>query len=180
MIIDVIVAVFVTFGFYLGYSRGIIRTIFDTLSLIIGIIAALKLSPITIDLVQQLIKTSPGLTFIIGIVLTFIVVMVVIRFIGRKFESILQHLNINFINKLSGGILQALFFAYLLSMVIMLLNTINVLNPEAKSTSITYPIIEPIKNRGSSILLKAKPMFTDFWTKTMETMDEVKAKSENK
>ncbi len=178
MIIDLIVAIFVTMGFYLGYSRGLIKTVFDTLSLIIGILAALKLSPIMIDLLQQILTTSPALTFILGIILTFVLVMSIIRFIGRKFEYILESLNINFINKMAGGAIQGLFFAYLLSMGLLLLNTINVLNPATKSASITYPLIEPLKERGSSILSKAKPIFSGFWNKTLETMDEVKSKNQ--
>lgn len=43
MILDVFVAIVVSLGFYLGYSRGLIKTVFDSLSLIIGILAALKL-----------------------------------------------------------------------------------------------------------------------------------------
>ncbi len=177
MTIDFIVAIFVTMGFYFGYSRGLIKTVFDTLSLIIGVLAALKLSPITIDILQQIIKTSPALTFIIGIILTFVLVMTIIRFIGRKFEHLLEALNINFINKMAGGAIQALFFAYLLSMGLMLLNTINVLNPEAKAASVTYSLIEPLKDKGSTLLLKAKPIFSEFWAKTLETMDAVKNKS---
>jgi len=178
MTIDFVVAIFVTMGFYMGYSRGLIKTVFDTLSLIIGILAALKLSPIIINLLQQIIDTSPALTFIMGIILTFVLVMVIIRFIGRKFEYILESLNINFINKMAGGAIQALFFAYLLSMGLMLLNSINVLKPEAKSASITYSLIEPLKDKGSSILLKAKPIFSGFWDKTLETMDEIKSKAD--
>jgi uncharacterized membrane protein required for colicin V production len=46
MILDLIVAIVITVGFYLGYSRGLIKTVFNSLSLIIGIIAALKISPL--------------------------------------------------------------------------------------------------------------------------------------
>ncbi|MBL0081067.1 MAG: CvpA family protein [Saprospiraceae bacterium] len=40
MTIDIITVIVVAFGFYLGYQRGLIKTVFDTLSLLIGVLAA--------------------------------------------------------------------------------------------------------------------------------------------
>ena len=57
MIIDILAAIIISLGFYLGYQRGLIKTIFDTLSLMIGILAALKLSPWVIDALQSLGRT---------------------------------------------------------------------------------------------------------------------------
>ena len=50
MIFDIIVICLIALGFYLGYNRGLIKTVFDTLSLFIAVLAALKLSPIVINL----------------------------------------------------------------------------------------------------------------------------------
>ena len=114
MLLDIIVAIVVSLGFYLGYTRGLIKTVFDSLSLIIGILAALKLSPIVINILEEIIKTSPAVSFLLGVVITFIAVMDIIRFIGKKLEDMLEAVNINFINKLAGGAVQGLFFAYIL------------------------------------------------------------------
>jgi len=178
MILDVVVAIVVCLGFYLGYSRGLIRTVFDTLSLIVAIVAALKLSPITINILQSIIKTSPALTFLLGVVITFIGVIALIRFLGKKLESILEAVNINFINKLAGGALQAIFFAYLMSLSIWLLTTINVLNEGIRNTSITYSLLEPLPEKGRNVFKSLKPMFKGFWDKTLEAMDAIKEKSE--
>ncbi|MBL0101905.1 MAG: CvpA family protein [Saprospiraceae bacterium] len=105
----------------------------------IGILAALKLSPIIIGILQDIIKTSPAVTFLLGVVITFIGVMALIRFIGKKLEDLLEAVNINFINKLAGGAVQGLFFAYIMSLALWLVNNLNVLNPETKAASITYP-----------------------------------------
>lgn len=179
MILDIIAAVVITSGFYIGYKRGIIKTVLDALSLIIGVAAALKLSPFTINLLEDVIKVSPALTFISGIIITFMVVMILIRYLGKKIEAVLEALRINFINKILGGSFQAVFFAYLLSMGIMLLNTIQVLNPDAKTASLTYPVLEPLAEKGSAIFVRLKPVFAEFWSKTMETMEEIKTQEKN-
>lgn len=178
MILDIIVAIVVAFGFYTGYSRGLIKTVFDTLSLIIGIVAALKLSPIVINLLEGIIKTSPAISFLIGIVVTFIAVMALIRFIGNKLEDVFEAANINFINKIAGGGLQALFFAFLLSMGLWLMNNLNVLNPATKDNSMTYSLLEPLPEAGKGLFVALKPVFSNFWDKTIETMDDIKGKAE--
>lgn len=178
MILDIIVVIAVAFGFYTGYSRGLIKTVFDTLSLVIGVVAALKLSPVVIGILEGFISTNPAITFLIGIVLTFIVVMALIRFIGRKLEDVFEAANINFINQIAGGGVQALFFAFLLSMALWLMNNLNVLNPSIKESSITYSLLEPLPEAGKGLWISLKPMFTEFWDKTLETMDLIKDKTQ--
>jgi membrane protein required for colicin V production len=180
MMLDVIVAIVVSLGFYLGYTRGLIKTVFDSLSLIVGIVAALKLSPITINILQSFLKISPAVTFLLGVVITFIGVLALIRFFGRKLEGMLEAININFINKIAGGTLQALFFAYLLSLSFWLLTTINVLSPEVRQASITYPALEPLPEKGKAVFASLKPVFKGFWDKTLEAMDSIKSKADQK
>ena len=176
MLIDIIVAIVISLGFYLGYSRGLIKTVFDSLSLVVGILAALKLSPIVINILQEIIKTSPAVTFLLGVVITFIGVMALIRFIGKKLEDMLEAVNINIINKFAGGALQGLFFAYLLSLIFWLVNSLNVLNTGTKAASITYPMLEQLPEKGKAVYASLKPVFKGFWDKTIEAMDSIKNK----
>jgi membrane protein required for colicin V production len=176
MLLDIVVAIVISLGFYLGYSRGLIKTVFDSLSLVVGILAALKLSPIVISILQEIIKTSPAVTFLLGVVVTFIGVMALIRFIGKKLEDMLEAVNINIINKFAGGALQGLFFAYLLSLIIWLVNSLNVLNPGTKAASITYPMMQSLPEKGKAVYASLKPVFKGFWDKTVEAMDSIKNK----
>ncbi|MFZ1704056.1 MAG: CvpA family protein [Saprospiraceae bacterium] len=179
MILDVFVAIVVSLGFYLGYSRGLIKTVFDSLSLVVGILAALKLSPIVINILQSFLKISPAMTFLLGVVITFIGVLALIRYFGKKIEAMLEAVNINFINKIAGGAIQGIFFAYLLSLTFWLLTTINVLSPTVKQASITYSLLEPLPEKGKKVFTAMKPIFQGFWDKTLEAMDAIKEKSNN-
>lgn len=180
MILDIIVAIVLAFGFYTGYNRGLIRTIFDTASLLVGIIAALKLSPIAINLVDSVLSTKPAISFIIGIVLTFVVVMIVVRFIGKKLEDLFKAINLNFVNQLAGGVIQSLFFALLISLGLYLLDNLKLLQESTKEESMSYSMLEPLPRKSQAVFTKLKPMFQGFWDKTVETMDEIKEKAEKK
>ncbi|HRO07705.1 MAG TPA: CvpA family protein [Saprospiraceae bacterium] len=174
MILDLIVAIVIVVGFYLGYSRGLIKTVFNSLSLIIGILAALKLSPVVMDIIQSVFSTSPAVSFLLGVVVTFLGVMYLIRYISTKFEDILKAVNINFINKIAGGTLQALFYAYLLSLTLWMVDGMSLLKPEVKQASITYSLLEPLPEKGRAFFTSLKPIFKSFWDKTVESMDSIK------
>jgi len=100
-------------------------------------------------------------------------VMALIRFIGKKLEDMLEAVNINIINKIAGGALQGLFFAYLLSLIFWLINSLNVLNTSTKEASITYPLLEPLPEKGKAVYTSLKPVFKGFWDKTVEAMDSI-------
>ena len=180
MILDIIVVLIVAFGFYAGYSRGLIKTVFDTLSLVIGILAAMKLSPIVINLLDGLFNVSPTITYLIGIVITFIAVMALVRFVGKKMEDVFKAANINVVNKLAGGTVQGLFFAFIISMVLWALGNHNVVKEETKSASITYPLLEPLPEAGKAVFTAVKPVFQSFWEKTVDVMESIGGTAEDK
>lgn len=179
MTIDIIAAIVISLGLYLGYKRGIIKTVFDTLSLVIGIIAALKLSPIVIDFLQNLFKINPAITFILGIAVTFIGVMVVIRFIGKKLEQLLEVVHLNVINKGIGAGIQGLFFATILAFAISLVDKVNLIPEQNKQASFTYPYLVQVPEVSQQLIDKLKPVFSTFWDKTMETIEVLKKDQEN-
>jgi membrane protein required for colicin V production len=178
MFIDTVAAIAISFGFYLGYKRGIINTVFDTLSLIIGILAALKLSPWMMDILESLFNLNKGFNLILGIALTFLIVMLAIRFIGKKLESLLEFANINFVNKIAGGALQAMFFAIMLSYLIGLMDKVNVLKPETKDNSATYTTLMKMPALSQRLFDMLKPVFSEFWNKTNAAIDGLKKENQ--
>ena len=174
MIIDILAAIIISLGFYLGYQRGLIKTIFDTLSLMIGILAALKLSPWVIDALQSLFNLHKAVTLILGIAITFIGVMMLIRFIGRKLEDLLEVANINVLNKAAGGALQAVFFGILLSYCVAFLSKLQVFKEDTIQKSYTYSSLMKMPELSSKLFSAVKPIFVDFWNKTNEAMNDLK------
>lgn len=172
--LDIIVALTIAFGFYLGVKRGLIKTVFDTLSIILAIVISLKLSPLVIKYVDQVITVSPTVSYLVGLVLTFLVVIFLVRLIGSQIERLLNALQIGLINKLLGGALQALFFAFILSMGIWLLNQLKVLNPDIAENSVTYEYLEPLPEKGQELFVKLEPTFREFWETTMDRLDQVR------
>ena len=60
MTIDLLFVGIAVYGFYVGFSRGIIKTIISVVSIIVGIIAALRFAPKTTDLLKECIEYCPS------------------------------------------------------------------------------------------------------------------------
>lgn len=179
MIIDLITVLLIGLGLYLGYRKGLIKTVFSTLSLIIAIVAALKLSPIVIGLLQKLININPAITFVLGFVLTFLLVMALVRFIGDKLEKLAETASIGGVNKILGAALLGLFYAVLISFGIYFMDRIRLVSDEQKAASFTYPILKPLPQATTEFGNSLKPVFSGFWNKMLETMDAVKEKHDD-
>ncbi len=179
MILDIIVAIILAFGFYVGYQRGLIRTVFDTASVLVAVLATLKLCWFTINIVESIIAGQRFISMIVGIVLTFIIVMALVRFVGKQLEKFFKAINLNFVNQLAGGALQAAFFALLVSLSLYFLDNLKLLEEKTKTESVSYSMLEPLPRHSQDVFVKLKPLFMGFWEKTVEAMDEIKQKAED-
>lgn len=177
MIIDLAALLLLLYGFYVGYSRGIIKTVFALVSILIGIVAALSLSPVVINFMQGFINWHPGLVFVLGFALTFIVSLIVIRFIGKKIEDLLKFAQVNFINKIAGGAILGLLLLVFYSYALWGINSFGLLSEENKNSSVSYEYLETLPVQTQGILDSAKPIFKGFWDQMVETFDMIKEDS---
>jgi len=177
MILDVVVALVLVYAFYSGFSKGIIGTVFAIISILIGILAAMKLSELVIPLLENAINLNPFIISIIAFALTFIISIALIRFIGKKIEDVFEFANINFINKILGGFALTLLFAILIGHGYKGLSNIDLITEEQREASVTYPILEPLPALTKPITDIFAPMVKTFWEKVGDTMEDIKDKA---
>lgn len=178
MILDAICLIFLAYGFWVGYSKGIISTVLNLTSYIFGILAAMKFGPIMGEMLGDIFSSTAGAwkggLFILGTIVTFFLTLVLFRILARGLTGILESVNINFINQILGGILSGAFFLVLFAALVSFGNRAQIVSAEARDQSITYPIIEPLPtfvwNRGKSLL----PVFQDFYDKAAVAMDHLR------
>jgi membrane protein required for colicin V production len=178
MMIDLAALLLLLYGFYLGYTRGIIKTVFALVSILVGIVAALTLSPVVIGWMQGLIQWHPGLVFVLGFALTFIASLVIIRFIGKKVEDLMKFAQVNFINKLAGGVILGILFLVFYSYALWGINSFNLLSDKNKQSSVSYEYLETLPVHTQGLLDQAKPVFRGFWDKMVETFDMIREEEE--
>ena len=116
MIIDVVCLIFAGYGFWVGYSKGIISTVLNLSSYFFGILAAMKFGPVMGDMIAGAMPgAGSSVSFLAGVVITFIIVLILFRLLARGLTGALESVNINFINQILGGVLSAIFFSLIFS-----------------------------------------------------------------
>lgn len=174
MLIDIIFGILVAYGLYLGYTRGIIQTAFAVISVLIAILASMKLSPIMIAILEKYLTWDPRVLVVLGFALTFIFVMIGIRLIGKGLENLMKGLQINMINQLAGAALMGGLFAVIYSWFLALMLTLNLLSEKVRSESVTWPVLKEVPEKSKALAQSLEPTFQAFWDKVAEAMDKVK------
>jgi membrane protein required for colicin V production len=172
MVIDIIFAVSAAWGFYVGFSRGIVKTIFTVLSVVFGLIMALRFGPQVTGLLESAFSKNP-LMFIAGFLITFVGTMMIIRLFARFIEGALQTANINFINQTIGGLFMAALFTLIYSALLWFADKSQLLSNEGKRDSLTYERLEKFPTLVWQWGGRAKPIFADFWEHSIQFMDEL-------
>ncbi|MEL6388841.1 MAG: CvpA family protein [Bacteroidota bacterium] len=180
MILDLIAAVIITYGFYRGYTNGLIDTVVDIFSILIGAVIALKFSPYLIDYIQKVVHINPAFEFILGFLLLFFGVIFLLRFIGDRMEGLLKAAKVNFLNQLAGGALLGGVFAILIGMGFLMLTNLGILNSSYAAESTLYDTLIRFSQESDWLLNAFKKLFADFWEKFMSTIDSVKSNIDSK
>lgn len=172
-IIDIFFGIVAIYGFYKGFSQGIIRTVFTVISILIGIIAAVKFGPDMANLLESLFSSDYALVFLAGTLLTFVLTMILIRFLARGLENILESANINIINQALGGFVVASLFIALYSVLVLFADRSRLISEETKQNSLTYEILVPFPGKILSAARRLQPTFEEFWDHSLDFIDRM-------
>ncbi len=175
MAIDLIAAVVAVYGFYLGYTKGIIKTIFGIISIFLGLLAALKLSPYLVRVLEKVSGSNSPLIFLLGFALTFVLTLFLVRFLGNRFEDLLKAIKINIFNQVLGGAALSILFLLLFSYGMWFADQVKVIPEATKKSSYTYESLQALPEKSKAAFAMIKPLFHEFAEKAKETMDRVKS-----
>jgi membrane protein required for colicin V production len=177
MVIDIILFIFAGWGFYRGFSTGIIKTVFTVLSFVIGLLAAFKFAPAATRFLETAFNTNEPLLFIAGFLLAFVATMFFIRMIARALEGLLRTANVNFINKLAGGVLSAAMMVLMFSVLVWFGDKSHLIKEETRRVSYSYPYLKEFPTQMRKVYDRFKPTFQEFWDETIEFMDRMEEMS---
>lgn len=175
MVIDIICLVFLAYGFWIGYSKGIIATVLTLASYVVGVMAAMKFGPIMGDIVLSFVpQGGHAIAFLAGVIIVFILTLVLFKILAKGMTSFLEKVNINFINQILGGVLSGLFFVFIYSGLVYFGDQSKIISDEAREDSITYPVLEKLPDvvidQGKALY----PVFRDFYDKASDAMTRLR------
>jgi len=152
MAIDIMFGIMVLIGFYIGFSRGIIKTVLSVLSLVFGLMAGFKFAgPMTTFLKQSTGQDTP-LMFAVGFLLSFAIVMILIRMFAKALEGVLEAANINIINQILGGLITAFVMVLLYSFLLWFGEQSHMIDDATKRQSMTYAYVKEFPGQALTMV----------------------------
>lgn len=178
MFIDILLAVVLAYGIYIGYSNGIIKTVFTVLSIAIGFLITAHFHETVTDLLKSVTGYNNPMMMFAGMIVTFLVTMLFLRLIGTQIENIFKAANINFINQILGGIVMSTLFIVIYSLIINFMVQAQLLK-EQTADSKSYPILIQVPEYAQSAWSSVSPKVKELWHDMAIALDEMSENTED-
>lgn len=156
--LDIIIAIILFLFGFKGFRKGLVIEVVTLLAFGVGIYGAMHFSDFTAAHLQDFMEIDPKYLNTIAFVLTFILLVILVNLIGKAVTHLIKAMNLNFWNKLGGGVFGIAKGVLLCSVMVLVLNNfklMGVVKPEVKEQSKLYPYIEqavPYVYRGFDLV----------------------------
>ena len=179
MIIDILFALAFGYGFLVGYSKGILETVFKIFGYLIGVVAAIKFALPIQRILEDSFDTDNPAMYIVGLLLSFLVTMMIVKFAANLIENILEKANINIINQVFGGLLVSGFMVLIYSLLLYFAQASHLISNETERSSYTYEYLEEFPEKTWTFMSYLKDPILEFWEGSVDFIDKLGEISED-
>ena len=163
MWIDIAWLIMALIGLWKGWQQGLIITLFATAAWILGVIAAFKLSAVAATYLKDKFDWNSELLPVLSFMIVFMLVALVVYMIGKALEKVVEVAQLGFINKMLGAVVRIGLFTFIFALFIWLLNQAGFINPEIKTESKTFHMLDWIATRSIDFFGKYLPSVRDIF-----------------
>jgi membrane protein required for colicin V production len=162
--LDIVLALILAVGAYLGYRRGFLMELFFLLSIVLGIFLSFKLMRMGMEILHREFNADKTFLPYISFAIIFIVVMGIVLFIGRRVKNSLDDTFLGKMDSVAGALLGLTKYTFCLSVIIWIAEALKVNFPENWNTDSTlYPLTAKFAHRLSAFLGSFIPFFKEIF-----------------
>ncbi len=144
---DIIFGAILLYSAYKGFSKGIVIQAASLVALLLGIYGAIKFSDVTSGFLQEKFQPETQYLPLISFALTFVAIVIGVHLIAKIIDKLVKAVALGFINRLSGMVFSIIKMAFIISIILVLVNNadkkFNFLPKEKVQNSILY---QPLSN----------------------------------
>lgn len=165
--IDIVICIPLVWGFYKGFTKGLVVELATVVALGLGIWAALKFSELLSSFAKDHFGWNSKYLPVIAFCVILLGVLVLVYFIARMLTRAVKAASLGWLNKLAGATFGVMKFALLLSILFFVADAVEKSYPfislEAKNGSLLYgpvskiaPVLVPGLKESKITLLQDK------------------------
>ncbi len=145
-LIDFVILIPVVYGAWKGFKKGLVIEIFILLALFVGLYIGINFSDKTASWLKSTFEWNSSYLPVIAFTITFLAVGAMLYFAGKVVERMVKVVQLGMVNKIFGALLGALKIVYIVSCILILLESYdergNFFQKTTKDDSLLYhPII---------------------------------------
>ena len=123
--LDIIILIILGFAVVRGFINGLVIEVASLAALIFGIWGAIKFSGYTSVKLYEYFDMSGQFIGIISFIITFLIIVVIIHFIGMLINKLMEAIALGFLMKLLGTVFGLLKTTLIMSVIFVVLNAID-------------------------------------------------------
>ncbi|MFT5761056.1 MAG: membrane protein required for colicin V production [Polaribacter sp.] len=151
-VFDIVIAVFLGFGFVRGIMKGLFIEVASLVALIGGVWGSIHFSYFIGDFLKESVSWSEKQISLAAFAITFILIIVVVSLLGKFLTKLADLAALGIVNKILGGVFGLIKIGLVLSIVFIFFDrmnsTISFIEKETMEESILY---KPVKNIAPTI-----------------------------
>jgi uncharacterized membrane protein required for colicin V production len=172
MWLDIVFLFVAGIAFYRGYQAGILRAVVWVVGISLALLVTMRFAGVTTRGLEVLLTSESPMLFLIGFLLTFLLVIGLVRWSGLAIERMLGYLKIGFLNRGTGGVLFAVLATLMLALVLGTLDRMSWLPEHAKSDSRTWPVLVTIPDQASLAYRDMQPLLASLYVDARKNLEK--------
>ena len=151
-VLDIVILALLVFGLINGFKKGFFVEVASLIALIAGVYGAIHFSNYAADFLMDKVDWNEKTVNITAFAITFIVIIIVITLAGKALTKLADFAALGILNKFLGGIFGVLKIAIILSVVLIIFDSMNKTLPFTDKEDLKDSMLyEPIKSLVPSI-----------------------------
>jgi len=140
--IDMFILVLIVYAVFRGFVRGLVMQLASLAALVLGVYGALTLSDFTSQHISRLFRIDYEYLYTLSLGVTFILVFILVNFVGKLIEKMVESAQLSMPNKLFGILFSVCKVLLITGVILLFIDRIDrrvpLLPPGARENSLLY------------------------------------------
>ena len=146
-IIDIVLAALLLFGLIRGFMKGLFVEVASLVALVAGVYGAIHFSDFAASFLQDKTDWDEKMINITAFAITFVIIVLAIALAGKALTKLANFAALGILNKLLGGLFGALKIGLILSVILIVFDSLNSTLPLADKKDIDNSVLyKPVKS----------------------------------
>ena len=136
--IDIVILLFLLYGAFRGFSKGLIIEVATLAGLILGVFIAIRYSPFTEGILKDFLNITSRYLSYIALAVTFLLVVIAVYLLGKMLTRLVDIISLGLVNKLLGIAKYFIMVCVLLMIVDALNDKFHFISEETRENSLLF------------------------------------------